>query len=149
MAEAANDGEPVRWYVPYWKMFRYGYELWRNINGFPPDYYKTDSEQKEQKAVRINKFTPTWSWMSFCLCLLSVGWPQAQMIPCVIFRKPEFIQIVRSYHPIAKQANLLVERARAELTASGAGFDPVLYMSSDRKTFDGKKFITQYAQPWN
>jgi hypothetical protein len=27
------------------------YELWRNVNGFPPDYYKTeDKNQKEEKA---------------------------------------------------------------------------------------------------
>ncbi len=58
----------------------------------------------------------------------------------------EFIQIVRNYHPIAKQANLLMERARAELTASRAGFDPVFLMSSDRKTFDGKNYY-QYANP--
>jgi hypothetical protein len=29
--------------VPVW------YELWRNINGFPPDYYKPTIEQKKQK----------------------------------------------------------------------------------------------------
>ena len=33
----------------------------------------------------------------------------------------EFLNIVRLYHPIAKQANLLVERAQAEMTASRAG----------------------------
>ena len=27
--------------VPVW------YELWRNINGFPPDYYKKDTETKK------------------------------------------------------------------------------------------------------
>jgi multidrug resistance efflux pump len=29
--------------VPLW------YELWRSINGFPPDYYKSDSKEKEKK----------------------------------------------------------------------------------------------------
>jgi multidrug resistance efflux pump len=29
--------------VPIW------YELWRNINGFPPDFYKHDAEEKEMK----------------------------------------------------------------------------------------------------
>jgi multidrug resistance efflux pump len=29
--------------VPIW------YELWRQINGFPPDYYKTDLKEKEKK----------------------------------------------------------------------------------------------------
>jgi outer membrane protein TolC len=52
----------------------------------------------------------------------------------------EFINIVRSYHPVAKQANLMVERAIAELLASRAGFDPQLFMSTDRKTFDGTNY---------
>jgi outer membrane protein TolC len=58
----------------------------------------------------------------------------------------EFIQIVRTYHPVAKQANLLVERAMAELTASRSGFDPAIYLSSDMKTFDGKNYY-QYFNP--
>jgi len=58
----------------------------------------------------------------------------------------EFIQIVRSHHPIAKQANLLMERALAEVTASRSGFDPAFYLSSDRKTFDGENYY-QYINP--
>ncbi len=51
-----------------------------------------------------------------------------------------FINIVRSYHPVAKQSQLMVDRAKAELTASRAGFDPQFYLYSDRKTFDGKTY---------
>lgn len=58
----------------------------------------------------------------------------------------EFLNIVRLYHPIAKQANLLVERAQAEMTASRAGFDPAFYVSADRKTFDGKNYYN-YLNP--
>ena len=57
-----------------------------------------------------------------------------------VLSEAEFINIVRSYHPIAKQANLMVERAMAELLASRAGFDPQLFMSNDRKTFDGTNY---------
>jgi outer membrane protein TolC len=52
----------------------------------------------------------------------------------------QFISIVRSFHPVAKQAQLIVDRARAELIASRAGFDPQFYVWSDRKTFDGKNY---------
>jgi hypothetical protein len=34
--------------VPIW------YELWRNINGFPPDYYKPSNEKTEQKVALNN-----------------------------------------------------------------------------------------------
>ena len=58
----------------------------------------------------------------------------------------EFLQIVRAYHPVMKQAGLLVERAGAELIAARAGFDPTLNIYSDRKTFDGKNYY-QYTNP--
>ncbi len=77
----------------------------------------------------------------FC-CFLSAGANDTTRYMSV----SEFIQIVRTYHPVARQANLLVERALAELTASRAGFDPAFFMSSDRKTFDGKNYY-QYLNP--
>ncbi len=51
-----------------------------------------------------------------------------------------FINIVRAYHPVVRQSNLLMDRADAELTASRAGFDPMFYMSAEKKTFDGKNY---------
>lgn len=63
-----------------------------------------------------------------------------------LLSEQDFLNIVRSYHPMVKQANLLVERAQAELTASRAGFDPAFYVSSDRKTFDGKNYYN-YLNP--
>jgi outer membrane protein TolC len=57
-----------------------------------------------------------------------------------ILSEDAFINIVRSYHPVAKQSQLLVDRAKAELTAARAGFDPQFYLYSDRKTFDGKTY---------
>lgn len=57
-----------------------------------------------------------------------------------VLSEEAFINIVRSYHPVARQGQLLVDRAKAELTASRAGFDPQFYLYSDRKTFDGKTY---------
>jgi outer membrane protein TolC len=52
----------------------------------------------------------------------------------------EYLNIVRTWHPVARQASLVVDRARAELTAAKAGFDPLFYISSEQKTFDGKQY---------
>jgi outer membrane protein TolC len=57
-----------------------------------------------------------------------------------ILSQEAFLEIVRTYHPVARQGNLLVDRAKAELTAARAGFDPLLYSSAERKTFDGKNY---------
>lgn len=55
-----------------------------------------------------------------------------------------FLEIVRVYHPVARQANLLVDRARAEMVAARAGFDPYFYLQSERKTFDGKEYYNYF-----
>ncbi len=51
-----------------------------------------------------------------------------------------FISIVRSYHPVARQADLALDLAEANLTASRAGFDPLFTMNAERKTFDGRNY---------
>ena len=57
-----------------------------------------------------------------------------------------FIQQVKLYHPIAKQANILVDKAAAELLSAKGGFDPVLHTDASRKTFDGKNYY-YYTNP--
>ena len=51
-----------------------------------------------------------------------------------------FLNLVRSFHPVARQAAIIVDRADANLTAARAGFDPILSVDADRKTFDGKYY---------
>lgn len=51
-----------------------------------------------------------------------------------------FLNLVRTFHPIARQASILVDRADANLTTARAGFDPVLSLDAERKTFDGKYY---------
>lgn len=62
------------------------------------------------------------------------------------FPKPEvltidsFIKQVKNYHPIAKQANIIVDKASAELLAAKGSFDPTFEIDASRKTFDGKNY---------
>lgn len=58
-----------------------------------------------------------------------------------IMREDEFLAIVRSHHPVAKQGGLLIDMARAELKTIRGAFDPVLYYNIDQKTFDGKTYF--------
>ena len=51
-----------------------------------------------------------------------------------------FLNMVRKFHPIARQATIIVDRADANLIAARAGFDPVLSLGAERKTFDGKYY---------
>ncbi|HYH16393.1 MAG TPA: TolC family protein, partial [Flavisolibacter sp.] len=49
----------------------------------------------------------------------------------------EFINLVRRFHPVAKQAALGVEISKAEVTSARGAFDPTFENSISRKEFDG------------
>lgn len=54
----------------------------------------------------------------------------------------EFLNLVRQYHPVARQAGMLVDGSEARLLSARGFFDPSLYFSSDQKTFDGKLYYS-------
>lgn len=43
------------------------------------------------------------------------------------------IEIVKRYHPVAKQADIFIEKAKADVTIAQGGFDPLLYNSHAQK----------------
>ncbi len=51
-----------------------------------------------------------------------------------------FLQIVKKYHPVAKQAVIIVKKADANLISAKAGFDPIAGVDGGNKTFDGIKY---------
>lgn len=59
-----------------------------------------------------------------------------------ILTAAEMSAIVRQYHPVAKQAGIGVDMAKADITAARSGFDPQLMVSSSRKTFDGLDYYS-------
>lgn len=52
-----------------------------------------------------------------------------------------FLNIVKNYHPVAKQAAVVVQKTDAALLSQRGGFDPVISSGGNDKTFDG---ITYY-----
>jgi outer membrane protein TolC len=66
----------------------------------------------------------------------------AQNLPAggEVLSLPAVLDLVRNYHPVARQAGLITERADAELTAARGAFDPVVGWDASRKTFDGKSY---------
>lgn len=52
----------------------------------------------------------------------------------------EYLQIVSSGHPIAVQADLLVDEARLKLMKARGGFDPKLYSDLAEKKYEGKDY---------
>lgn len=58
----------------------------------------------------------------------------------------QVMQLVKQYHPVAKQAAILIEKAKADITIARGGFDPLFYNSNAQKTFDGTDYY-QYNRP--
>lgn len=54
--------------------------------------------------------------------------------------------LIRRFHPVAKQAGIQVDLASASLQASRGSFDPAFYLNNQRKSFDGKNYFT-YVNP--
>lgn len=58
----------------------------------------------------------------------------------------QVLQIVKQYHPVAKQASILIKKAKEDITIAQGNFDPLLYTGTAQKTFDGTKYY-QYSRP--
>lgn len=58
----------------------------------------------------------------------------------------QFIQQVKQYHPIAKQANLLIAKANAEILMAKGAFDPTINFDATNKTLDEKNYY-YYTNP--
>ena len=56
------------------------------------------------------------------------------------------MDIIRKFHPVAKQAKLEVDLAKASLQASRGVFDPSFYLRNEKKSFDGKNYFF-YSNP--
>lgn len=63
-----------------------------------------------------------------------------------LFTPEAFIEWVKQYHPVARQAGLQVEKAEAELTSARGGFDPTAGLAASHKTFNGTNYY-YYTNP--
>ncbi len=58
----------------------------------------------------------------------------------------ETLNIIKKFHPVARQASLSVSLAEASLLSNRGAFDPAVYVRNERKTFDGKNYYS-YSNP--
>lgn len=78
--------------------------------------------------------------------LLSGSNSFAQERELKIFTLEDFIQQVKQYHPLAKQADIQVDKALAELMSARGAFDPSVDLDASRKTFNDKNYYF-YTNP--
>lgn len=75
------------------------------------------------------------------MCWLPVNAQDKQLLT-----EEAFIQQVKQYHPVVKQAELLTQKAAADLLTARGAFDPVLEAGTTAKTLDGVNYY-QYTNP--
>jgi outer membrane protein TolC len=114
--------------------FGYAFPLFR-MSGMKNEYMMTATPLSRVLGVTV-------LWVLLLLMAVRAG-AQADGLSRVL-SQDAFLDIVRNYHPVARQANLIVDRARADLITAQAGFDPLLQLTSERKTFDGKNYFDHF-----
>lgn len=57
-----------------------------------------------------------------------------------VLRFDEFLAYVKKYHPIVKQANLIIYESEAQLMSARGGFDPKIEVDYDRKKFKNTEY---------
>ncbi len=58
----------------------------------------------------------------------------------------QVMALVKQFHPVAKQADIFIEKSRAEVTIARGMFDPLLQNKMAQKTFDGNDYY-YYNRP--
>ena len=75
--------------------------------------------------------------MFFCCCFQGV---KSQDSVRLNLSFEEYMSIVQQYHPIARQADIQIQKAQAALLFARGMFDPVLETRTSEKSFDGTRY---------
>lgn len=73
------------------------------------------------------------------LCLYSIN-VHGQADTSQQLTLPQFMQLVKQFHPVAKQANLIPKTAEANTLAARGAFDPKLFYDFRNKFYDDKNY---------
>jgi outer membrane protein TolC len=78
------------------------------------------------------------------LCLIFIGFLAKTLVgkkdSTQLLTLDAFIDIVRLHHPVAKQANLVIDMGDAQVRKSRGAFDPYAFVGFSEKFFDGKSY---------
>ncbi|PKQ46403.1 TolC family protein [Confluentibacter flavum] len=78
------------------------------------------------------------------ICLFVSLFTSAQNDSISVISLSEYISFVKSFHPIVKQANLIINESEAKLMKARGAFDPKLEADRDRKTFSGTEYYDKF-----
>lgn len=76
----------------------------------------------------------------FCIGLGMLGFCQTKDLSNIL-RFDEYLGYVKKFHPIVKQANLVIDESQAKLMKSRGAFDPKIEVDYDRKKFKNTEYF--------
>ena len=74
------------------------------------------------------------------LFFLVFSYGNAQELNQTVLRFDEYLGFVKKYHPLVKQAELIIDEGQAKLMKARGGFDPKLEVDYDRKKFKNTEY---------
>ena len=74
--------------------------------------------------------------------LLLTGYTKASSDSTVVFTQEDYLDMVRSFHPVMIQGQLVMENANLAVGAARGAFDPKWYGQYDQKSFDEKDYFS-------
>ncbi|CAN5890105.1 TolC family protein [soil metagenome] len=77
---------------------------------------------------------------SLLLLMNAVSWHTVYAQTKVVLTPDAFIQQVKQFHPVARQANLITENAVAGLLSARGSFDPVFELNNNSKSLDSVNY---------
>lgn len=81
-----------------------------------------------------------WKLVLLFSLSLKIIFAQESIRPVAVFSRTEFLNKILAHHPIARQAQLLSERARMEIRIARGGFDPSLNYHLSEKQYTGNTY---------
>lgn len=100
----------------------------------------------QPKPMRKSKFRKLRLQLFSLFLFIIMVFPSKAQDSSYVLSPADFLNIVRTFHPVIKQADITVEKARAGITIARGEFDPYFYLNTDQKTFDGKNYF-RYTNP--
>ncbi len=93
----------------------------------------------QHQKNRFFPFTAFLLFLALCTALTSTS-VKAQSDSSIVLTLEDVYYFLEKYHPTARQADLIPEMARLQLTAARGNFDPVAFSEFDNKQFDDKQY---------
>lgn len=76
----------------------------------------------------------------FLFIFIGISSGKAQTLDETVLRFDEYLGFVKKFHPIVKQAELIIDESQAQLMKARGGFDPKVAVDFDRKKFKNTEY---------